>query len=901
MAGRDAEFPMSGAGPPAAGHVRGSRRQKMYSYWKAANEIRQTYQAQWQQRNQGDGEDQGIPGAFPDVEIVRSGDEEMVLFPSYARKHVKKHPATFQGTRDMPGSHEDIENPRSGGAEYWMREWERYEDDNAVVDIDVRGWIYSPHRGPLNRKNRLLVAVARRLSGIPGPATPADMATPGEVVVAQGQPSRRNASYEDEAAALEALSILQRGEAEAQAASRGGYSQEPAKEDESDSPPVSDTPTHQASKEGSLRASLTDADTTSEDETLINALEKRASWNQPANMTPDELKTANSHLMARLKPFMTIPLANTGITIFFFNDQKSRSRSIHTNDSGHFNVRASLDFVPTEIRVLASENLSATEKVIITESKGISLISDIDDTIKHSAISSGAREIFRNTFIRDLADLTIPGVKEWYNKMADMGVKMHYVSNSPWQLYPLLKSYFALAGLPRGSFHLKNYTGMLQGIFEPAAERKRGSLEKILHDFPDRKFILVGDSGEADLEVYSDIVSENPGRVLAVFIRDVTTSPKKKFFDQAAPNVALNSKAGPSNGSAASFRKVQSDVPEDRPALPARKKPPLHDQIGDLIDFTDEPETIQKTTPASHSEDLLTLQSQEPDSLRVPPGRPNKPSSLRGATLPDHRSSNHERLAKPATAPVSPASTREPSPSTFEGPISERGAQPPRPTAQSKPDPQTTSNPPLPPPPRSRTFRPHLPHRHTAQKHPLPPQPPPRPDFYAPDYGNQNDQTSRGAESDSEGYAAAARRQLITAYNALPSIRSPSPPLTSSTGGNDHPRPPPRKGLTSYPVAAARYAAGAVSSHLPAASNNPTTNADALTAAEALSGPNKKEDLWRRRWARAEELMRAHGVVLRSWRVGSDVSDLAVQVVERGKEDLERESGRRGGMSLMGS
>ena len=78
------------------GHVRGSRRQKLYGYVKAANEIRQTYQAQFQQRSLED--DDGLPpGAFPDVEIVRSGDEELVLFPSYARKHIKKHPATLPG------------------------------------------------------------------------------------------------------------------------------------------------------------------------------------------------------------------------------------------------------------------------------------------------------------------------------------------------------------------------------------------------------------------------------------------------------------------------------------------------------------------------------------------------------------------------------------------------------------------------------------------------------------------------------------------------------------------------------------------------------------------------------------------------------------------------------------
>src|SRR5699024_8312754 len=115
-------------------------------------------------------------------------------------------------------------------------------------------------------------------------------------------------------------------------------------------------------------------------------------------------------------------------------DEQSQSRTVNTNEAGHFSVRVPLDFVPTQIRVLASETLSAMEDVKIIEPRGISMISDIDDTIKHSAIASGAKEIFRNTFVRELEDLRVLGVEEWYSKLDKMGVRVHYVSNSPWQL-----------------------------------------------------------------------------------------------------------------------------------------------------------------------------------------------------------------------------------------------------------------------------------------------------------------------------------------------------------------------------------------------------------------------------------------------------------------------------------
>jgi phosphatidate phosphatase APP1 len=886
---------------PPEGRVRGARRQKVIGYLKAANDLRQSYQAQALHRVNGNDDEQGIPGAFPDVEIVRSGDEEMILFPSYARKHIKKHPATLPGApRDFPSLQDDTENPESGDAEYWKREWEKYEDDNAVVDVDVRGWIYSPHREPISRRNRLLVAVARKLSGIPALETSPTGSSrqPNEHLSQLDRIEERTARHEDEAATKAARSIVQKGEIEVKIAWRGGYSEDPSRGYDTDSPKTNNS--RSVSPMGSLestrlRHSLTESEITSGDEDPgASSIEKRRSWNQPATMTKEELAKANHHLMARLKPFMTIPLAHTAITIFFFNENKSQSRSIHTDESGHFNVRASLDFVPTTIRVLASENLSATEKVIITEEKGISLVSDIDDTIKHSAIASGAREIFKNTFIRELGDLTIPGVKEWYNKMAELDVKLHFVSNSPWQLYPVLRCYFSLAGLPSGSFHLKQYSGMLQGIFEPAAERKRGSLEKIMHDFPERKFILVGDSGEADLEVYSDVVAENPGRVLAVFIRDVTTPEKKKSFDQAVANTPPDSR-GNSVQNSKPF--IASDSPEDRPPLPRRSNTAQVQDLpeADLIDF-DEPLPARKEENQSHTADLLELQHSESNVLRSPPARPSKPSSLRGLSIDPQAPISQDRIASSENiAPEDTSSTPEPPPKParpsamvhlpstaahtqghlpHRSPVASDQQHNSRPNLHSHTSSSSTI----------RSLRPHLhSHKSSNSKSPTQAHPPP-PDFYVPDYHVADDQN--------ESFAAAARRQLNTAYNALPSIRSVSLVPEADNLSSNPPIHLPRRALTSYTTPTTRWATSA-------------TGVDPAGGGDGDAHPgatyNKKEEVWKRRWARAEELMRSHDVLLRSWREGGDVIDECVRLVQLGKEELERESGRRGGVSLTGS
>lgn len=68
----------------------GSRRRKLAGYIRAANELRQTYQQSWNTRDDPYESAEPIPGSFPGNAAAKSGEEEMVIFPSYARRHVKQ-------------------------------------------------------------------------------------------------------------------------------------------------------------------------------------------------------------------------------------------------------------------------------------------------------------------------------------------------------------------------------------------------------------------------------------------------------------------------------------------------------------------------------------------------------------------------------------------------------------------------------------------------------------------------------------------------------------------------------------------------------------------------------------------------------------------------------------------
>jgi phosphatidate phosphatase APP1 len=100
----------------------------------------------------------------------------------------------------------------------------------------------------------------------------------------------------------------------------------------------------------------------------------------------------------------------------------------------------------------------------------------------------------------------------------------HYVSSSPWQLYVPLSTFASSVGFPDGAYHLKAFrlagTSLLN-LFTSSLEIKLPAIRRILDRFPDHTFLLVGDSGEKDPEIYGLLAREHPGRVRHVFIRRV--------------------------------------------------------------------------------------------------------------------------------------------------------------------------------------------------------------------------------------------------------------------------------------------------------------------------------------------------------------------------------------------
>ena len=152
---------------------------------------------------------------------------------------------------------------------------------------------------------------------------------------------------------------------------------------------------------------------------------------------------------------------------------------------------------------------------------GTSVISDIDDTIKHSDVAD-RRRLLRNTFLKDFE--AVGGMSEVYQNWSNEGAAFHYVSSSPWQLYLALEELLTTSGFPAGSFHLRNIRlrdpSVLRLLFARRSGKRR-IIHKIVKMFPHRQFVLVGDSGERDPEIYGHVARSFPKQIRQIVIRRV--------------------------------------------------------------------------------------------------------------------------------------------------------------------------------------------------------------------------------------------------------------------------------------------------------------------------------------------------------------------------------------------
>lgn len=171
-----------------------------------------------------------------------------------------------------------------------------------------------------------------------------------------------------------------------------------------------------------------------------------------------------------------------------------------------------------------------TGRVLVPSARArFGVISDIDDTVVRSDVTRKLRMLLSLAVSNSRTRKPFEGVAAFYRALqegaaGDEGNPIFYVSKSPWNLYVPLMEFLAYQRIPSGPLLLRDYG---KHLLFAASQHKERSITRILETYPKLKFVLIGDSGEQDPEIYSEVVRRSPDRVRVIYIRSVHRDPAR--------------------------------------------------------------------------------------------------------------------------------------------------------------------------------------------------------------------------------------------------------------------------------------------------------------------------------------------------------------------------------------
>jgi phosphatidate phosphatase APP1 len=242
----------------------------------------------------------------------------------------------------------------------------------------------------------------------------------------------------------------------------------------------------------------------------------------------DEIK--HTELIITL-PNKTILKTLTDDHGYFKVDKQVDGLSGLTNDEGWLNFEIAYNDANLK-RNIQNSNRFPGELLIPSYRADFGVISDIDDTIIHTGVVSTLKwKVLLNSIFKSAASrIPLEGAAEFYHKLhrgatGENANPIFYVSHSPWNLYRYLEFFLKQNTFPKGPILLRSF----KDIFKKKSSdqpQKHIEIVNILKTYPELKFILIGDSGEHDADIYIDVAKEFPNQVAAIYLRSVTHKKK---------------------------------------------------------------------------------------------------------------------------------------------------------------------------------------------------------------------------------------------------------------------------------------------------------------------------------------------------------------------------------------
>ncbi|WP_162054111.1 App1 family protein [Pontibacter pamirensis] len=268
---------------------------------------------------------------------------------------------------------------------------------------------------------------------------------------------------------------------------------------------------------------------------------------------PKDEDSTLTHLVNTYKRYESDEIPGIKLTATF----AGQKIELQTDEEGFFEVEfrtdAPFDYSSTgyKIKLTLQEQKTAEDRTeaeahvfVPGEDAEFGIISDIDDTVLVSKIAHFLERL-KLMLTKNATERSpfsgIAGFLRALCRGSDNSRKnpLFFVSGSEWNLYDLLISFFRSHNIPEGPLFLRDKgISLNEGYLETSGQAyKRDRIRHILDTYPSIQFICIGDSGQHDPEIYQQVAQEYPGRILGIYIRDVTPNKRDNEVQTIAEQV----------------------------------------------------------------------------------------------------------------------------------------------------------------------------------------------------------------------------------------------------------------------------------------------------------------------------------------------------------------------------
>lgn len=268
---------------------------------------------------------------------------------------------------------------------------------------------------------------------------------------------------------------------------------------------------------------------------------------------PKRGQSLGANMLAMLKRYISDEIAGVRVKVTFLDETKV----VETNELGIFHCHIILDAPRTDHKSFETAHYQLLDEVVdnqgmvvaeervlmVSGSPRFGIISDIDDTIMVSHSTHTIKKLKLMLFKNAHTRVPFEGVAAFYRALQKGGAEqpalnpLFYVSSSEWNLYDLLDDFMTYRNIPAGPFMLQELEHNIFHFWKSGGGTHEHKLKKILFllsFFKNLNFILIGDSGQRDPQLYLKAARQAPGRIKAVYIRCIGKAHKNQHVEGIA-------------------------------------------------------------------------------------------------------------------------------------------------------------------------------------------------------------------------------------------------------------------------------------------------------------------------------------------------------------------------------